>query len=75
MQRRLAASAVYLEPRVVAMLLLGCSSGLPQGIGGPTLSVRLMGAGHANSGRPVVSDSFSPPKRRQRPHSADDLNR
>ena len=70
MQRRLAASAVYLEPRVVAMLFLGCSSGLPQG-----LNVRLMGAGHATSGRPVVSDSFSPPKRRQRPHSADDLNR
>lgn len=41
MQRWLAASAVYLEPRVVAMLFLGFSSGLPLGLTGQTLSVWL----------------------------------
>jgi PAT family beta-lactamase induction signal transducer AmpG len=41
MQRWLAASAVYLEPRVVAMLFLGFSSGLPLGLSGQTLSVWL----------------------------------
>jgi PAT family beta-lactamase induction signal transducer AmpG len=41
MQRWLAAAAVYLNPRVVAILFLGFSSGLPLGLSGQTLSVWL----------------------------------
>ncbi len=45
MNRWLAAAAVYREPRLLAIFLLGFSSGLPLALSGQTLAVRLTEAG------------------------------
>jgi MFS transporter, PAT family, beta-lactamase induction signal transducer AmpG len=45
MRRALAAAAVYAEPRVLAVLFLGFSSGIPLALTGQTLSVWLREAG------------------------------